>query len=308
MTDFFMTVRGRSGDGYNDRLGSAKFLSVPDSAIPSKKYEKSFTSWMKDVRTASGASKGKKGHVVFFVHGYNNDIFDLEERHYKIKKGLKKAGFKGAVIGFDWPSNGATLDYVFDRLDARKSANHLMTYGITPFAKQQDPDCDVNVHVLAHSMGVFLVREAFDYADDDHNTANKSWMMSQIALVAADVSQRSMRKGSTNSKSMIRRATRITNYFSKHDEVLSISEIKRVGVSRRLGRVGAPTDRSEKLVNLDCSEVYAKNPKYHGTSASHRWYFDSSEFYNDLAATFTSNLDRDVIGKRSKTQDGLKLG
>lgn len=302
-----MTVRGRSDDGYSNRLGPAKFLCVPDREQPARKYEKSFTAWMKDVRAASGSSDDKKGHVVFFVHGYNTEVSDLELRHRKITRGLKKAGFEGAVIGFDWPSNGRALEYVFDRLDARNAANHLMTYGIRPFAERQEPDCDVNVHVLAHSMGAFLVREAFDYADDDHATAQTSWTMSQVALVAADISRRSMKEGSANSRSMIRRATRITNYFSKLDEILSISEIKRVGVSRRLGRVGAPDDRSEKLVNLDCSHLYRSSLDLHGKSESHRWYFDSPRFYEDLTATFVSNLDRDVIAGREPAGGGLRL-
>jgi esterase/lipase superfamily enzyme len=302
-----MTVRGRSGDGYSNRLGPAKFLCVPTEQQPSKEHEVSFTAWMKKVRAASGASGNKKGNVVFFVHGYNTEIIDMERRHHNITKGLKKAGYKGAVIGFDWPSNGRTLEYVFDRLDARAAANHLMSYGIRPFAERQDPDCDVNVHVLAHSMGAFLVREAFDYADDDHATAQTSWTMSQIALVAADISRRSMKDGSANSRSMIRRATRITNYFSKHDEVLSISEIKRVGVSRRLGRVGAPHDRSEKVVNLDCSDLYKKSTDLQGTTESHRWYFESPRFYEDLTATFVSNLDRDVIPGRELTGSGLRM-
>jgi esterase/lipase superfamily enzyme len=302
-----MTVRGRSGDGYSNRLGPAKFLCVPDKEQPTKEYEESFTAWMKKVRAASGASSDKKGNVVFFVHGYNTEVMDMERRHHDITKGLKKAGFKGAVIGFDWPSNGRTLEYVFDRLDARAAANHLMSYGIRPFAERQEPDCDVNVHVLAHSMGAFLVREAFDYADDDNATAQTSWTMSQIALVAADISSKSMKDGSANSRSMIRRATRITNYFSKHDEVLSISEIKRVGVSRRLGRVGAPDARSEKVVNLDCSDLYKASPDLHGTTDSHRWYFESPRFYKDLTATFVSNLDRDVIAGREPAAGGLRL-
>lgn len=308
MTNFIMSVRSRSGTGYGNRLASAKYLALPDGVAPHKEYERSFTRWMAQIRAEAGTQQGEnKGNVLFFVHGFNTDVFDLMERHRLITDGLRYAGYEGAIIGFDWPSNGHVLGYVSDRLDARGAANLLMEDGIRRLSKAQDPDCEVNVHVLAHSMGCFLVREAFDYADDDPDCAQNSWTISQVALVAADISQKSMTEDNASSRSLLRRSTRVTNYFSRHDRILSVSEIKRVGVSRRLGRVGAPPDRSEKLVNLDCSPFYYANPHYHGKAESHRWYFEAPQFYRDLNAVLTSNLDREVIPGRSNENGKLAL-
>jgi esterase/lipase superfamily enzyme len=308
MSDFVLSVRGRSGTGYNNRLAGAKYLKMPEGAAPHKDHELSFTRWGAALRDEAGCGTDKKGNILFFVHGFNTEVFELMERHGKIRDGLRAQGYDGAIVSFDWPSNGHVLGYVNDRLDARAAANTLMEDGIRPFAKAQTPDCDVNVHVLAHSMGCFLTRECFDYADDDPTSAQSSWMISQVAMVAADISRRSMREGSSNARSLIRRSTRVTNYYSRHDQVLSISEVKRVGVSRRLGRVGAPDDRSEKVVNLDCSDLYQSIPAHHGCTESHRWYFDEPQFYADLCATLISNLDREVIPNRTRSADGLKIG
>ena len=307
--NFFMTVRGSRGEGFSNSIRQPRYLKVPKTDEPKPSHAISKSVWMNEIQAHCGSNMAqqKKGNILFFVHGYNTEVEDLSTRYTHIVEGLDQAGFDGITVGFDWPSNGNFLGYASDRIDARRAADELMVHGIRPFAKAQTPDCEVNVHVLAHSMGCFLLREAFDYADDDVESAQTSWTVSQVALVAADMSQKSMRSDNANSRSLLRHSTRVTNYFNRYDKILSVSEVKRVGVSRRLGRVGLPEDTSEKLVNLDCSEVYNQNPSYHGTAESHRWYFESPEFYEDLNSVLTGNIDRDVIPTRRRHDDGLHL-
>ncbi|CUH89654.1 hypothetical protein PH5382_03602 [Phaeobacter sp. CECT 5382] len=305
--DYFFSVRGRSGDGYSDSLGRAKYLAVPGSVNKvSRAHEIKKTSWFKKVQEKAGAKPPLKGHIVVFVHGFNTEQYDMLERHRKIRKGLEAQGFKGTLVSFDWPSDGSALGYSSDRRDARLSADRLFQDGITRLSAMQTENCDFNVHVLAHSMGCFLLREAFDYADDDHKTAQKSWTVSQIALVAADISQKSMIDGSSKSSSLLRHSTRVTSYYSPFDDILSISEVKRIGVSRRLGRVGLPDAHSEKAVNLYCGAYFKQNRETFGDAVgmSHRWYFESQRFYEDLYHTFMGKLDRDVIPTRGRSDQG----
>lgn len=115
-----------------------------------------------------------------------------------------------------------------------------------------------------------------------------------------------MREGSPKSSSLLRHCTRVTSYYSPFDDILSISEVKRIGVSRRLGRVGLPQDHGEKAVNLYCGQYYKDNSDDFGAEIgiSHRWYFDSPRFYEDLYHTFMGKLDRDVIPTRTRTDQG----
>lgn len=305
--DYFLSVRGRQGDGYSNRMGGAKYLAVPETAgTYSKSHEIRVTQWVRDVQAAAGATAQEKGHIVVFVHGFNTDQWDMLERHRKIRKGLGAQGFKGVVISYDWPSDGSVLGYTSDRRDARRSADLLFSNGITRLSKLQTADCDYNIHVLAHSMGAYLVREAFDYADDDHVTAQKSWTVSQVAFVAADTSSKSMKAGNPKTSSLLRHSTRVTNYYSPFDEVLSVSEVKRIGVSRRLGRVGMPQDRAEKAVNLYCGKFFNDNRIGFGdgTAITHCWYFDAPRFYEDLFHTVMGKLDREVIPTRGRTDQG----
>ena len=305
--DYFFSVRGREGDGYSDSLARPKYLAVPDQDDDlQKKHEVRVSDWIRDVQDASGATQSTNGDILIFVHGFNTDQWNMLERHRKIRAGLSAQGYRGCVVSFDWPSDGSVLGYVSDRRDARRAAEYLFEYGITRLSRMQVADCKYNIHILAHSMGAFLVREAFDYADDDHATAQKSWSVSQIALVAADISQKSLKVGSPKTSSLLRHSTRVTNYYSPFDEALSISEVKRIGVSRRLGRVGLPDERSDKTVNLYCGDFYKKNKDGFGsgTSMSHRWYFEAPRFYEDLQHTIAGKLDRNVIPTRKATDKG----
>mgnify|MGYP007089731738 CR=1 FL=1 len=124
--------------------------------------------------------------------------------------------------------------------------------------------------------------------------------------MAADISQKSLRDGSSKSASLLRHSTRVTSYYNPYDDILSISEVKRIGVSRRLGRVGLPQDHSDKAVNLYCGKFFRDNSDDFGDAVgiSHRWYFDSPRFYEDLFHTFMGKLDREVIPTRGRTDQG----
>lgn len=305
--DYFFSVRGRSGDGYSNRMGSTKFLMVPesDSAL-TRAREVSVSQWFRAVQDEVGGTEVDKGDIVLFVHGFNIDQYDMLDRHRSLKAGLAAHGFKGTVVSYDWPSNGSVLGYAADRLDARRAAEKLFDTGIAKFARLQRPDCVVNLHVVAHSMGCFLVREAFDYADDDHGTAQTNWTVSQIAMIAADVSSKNMTEGNPRVSSLYRHCTRLTAYYSPFDEILSISEIKRVGVSRRLGRVGLPSPVPDSAVDVYCGHHYRETEDQYEVDPgiSHRWYFDAPRFFEDLSYTLAGKLDREVIPTRARTDRG----
>lgn len=104
-----------------------------------------------------------------------------------MQRGLESNGFDGVVVNFDWPSVNNVLNYLEDRHYAKKSALMLVKHGIHAFAKIQDPRCKIDMHAIAHSMGAYVVREAFDDADDTADIAQKRWSVSQVMLVEGDV-------------------------------------------------------------------------------------------------------------------------
>ena len=308
--DYVFTVRSVSADTFSNEPGASYFLEVSGNAKtlkPSQRIEK--PAWIKKVVELSkkGAHSGvSEGDIVVYVHGFNSDTSTLLRRLRALKKGLKAQGFDGVVIAFDWPSADQALNYLEDRLDAKQSAFRLVTEGISSFAALQTPDCRINTHLVAHSMGCYVVREAFDDADDRPAIAARSWSVSQIILLAADVSAKSMEEGRSKTSSLYRHCVRLTNYFNPFDNVLTLSNIKRIGVSPRAGRVGVSAPEPRKLVDLNCGPYYEKHgPTIKGPDDSpHNWYFSDKKVMADIAFTLKGNIDREKIPTRAPTNLG----
>ena len=67
---------------------------------------------------------------------------------------------------------------------------------------------------------------------------------------------------------------RFTNYSNGNDQVLGISNVKRLGVAPRVGRVGLPNDSPDIAVNVDCGQYYQSLPAdQKGFTQSHSWQF-----------------------------------
>ena len=102
------------------------------------------------------------GDVLVFIHGYNNGLDIIMQRRRQLAKDLEAEGWKGIVIGFDWPSGNETLAYWEDRSRASSVAVQLVRNCVTVLAKGQEKDCVTNVHLLCHSTGAYVAMEAFE--------------------------------------------------------------------------------------------------------------------------------------------------
>jgi esterase/lipase superfamily enzyme len=246
------------------------------------------------------------GDILVFVHGYNNDLPTVMDRHRMLRENLDRAGFGGIVVSFDWPSNNIALNYLEDRSDARKTSIKLVDDCIRLFTITQLRGCAFNVHLLAHSTGAYVIREAFDDADDRRNIAATNWTASQIAFIAADVSSRSMSSRDSKSSSLFRHCVRLTNYQNPYDPVLKLSNIKRVGVAPRVGRIGLPDGAPQKAVNVNCGPYFEPLEETGDVSGvwGHSWYFGDRGFADDLAHTLAGDIDRNYIPTRSRDADG----
>jgi hypothetical protein len=287
--------------------GVAHYLSVPDGEVPQPQHQITQAQWVREIvasfPTDPQDPKRRVGDILFFVHGYNNSVGDVDARHKLIQSALADNGFPCCVISFDWPSGTTALGYLQDRDHAKITSIRLVSAGIRLFVNSQDEKCDVKVHVLGHSTGAFVIREAFDHADDGQATAT-SWTAGQLVLIAGDVSAVSFSAADPETESTYRHCYRLTNYFNGYDEVLQISNVKRVGLAPRLGRVGLPADAPSQAVNVNCSTYF--HATYPGTGnvqvdleTSHSWFFSDAMFHRDLAITLKGTIDRSLIPTRA---------
>jgi esterase/lipase superfamily enzyme len=313
MDDFVISVRNVKAGQFGTEPGVTRFLLVPpgEDPVPGQAIPKQ--KWVEAVMEAASGSQEDRsaGDILVFVHGYNTSPADMIARHRQVLSNLKAQGYQGALVSFDWPSDDVAFKYLEDRSDAKLTALRLVDDCISLLAACQLQDCQTNLHVLAHSMGAYVVREAFSDADDRRRLAVVNWMVSQMMLVAGDISSSSLSEGNPLSASLFRHCLRLTNYWSPYDIALKLSNAKRVNLGPRVGRVGLPANAPLKAVDVDCGAYYhqltAGNDPEVRPGYSHSWYFGDPVFCQDVVLTIEGNIGRDRFPTREGSNNRLML-
>jgi esterase/lipase superfamily enzyme len=226
--------------------------------------------------------------VLIWVHGFNTSQARMLDRQRQLAQDLRALGFGGAVVGFDWPSDGQTLRYRSDRNDAKRVANALVTDAILPFRARPRP---LKVHVIAQSMGAFVVLRGFAGVGDAPG-GGPGWMADEVLFTGADVDAAWLQRGAWGALVIERRSTRLTNYYSTVDSVLELSgEIINFGTDRA-GRAGLPKALPANAVDLRCTERYREiAPPGQNLELSHNWYFQDPRFLADAVMTLEGRAD-----------------
>ena len=303
------------------RPGATTFLKVPNTKQDYNKTDAiAKDRWTKSIIAAADGEMdditGSSGDILFFVHGYNNDINTVLWRTRTLQDSLAAQGWKGLVVGFDWPSGNSTLNYLEDRYNASQVAQRLVEDALQIVVDAQfpadpkAPACTINVHLLGHSTGAYVIMEAFANAAKKGELYKKQWRIAQVAFIGGDVSSESLSSSSDWATPMYDRIFRLTNYSNRFDKVLSVSNMKRLGIAPRAGRVGLPADLPSKAVDVDCSEYFStKDPNqsiFTGTF-NHSWHIGDPVFALDLALTLEGEIDRQAIPTRKNDLGKLSL-
>lgn len=306
--------------------GKARYLEVPDGEMPHPiKHKLPTADWVRDVTARAETDRRARdprrpdelfafGDIVVFIHGYNNSMQDVMHRHNLLQRRLGDEGYKGAIVSFDWPSASVTLNYLEDRRDAKATAFHLVEDCIMLLARNQlrseTNKCDINVHLLGHSTGAYVIREAFYEASQRRSTSRINWSVSQVALIGGDIARKSMSADDSKSRGLFRHSARITNYQNPYDSALQVSNVKRVGAAPRVGRVGLPNDAPPNVVNVNVGDHWKslnEDTSEASGNWSHSWHFDDPLFARDLHHTLKGEIDRNKIPTRTIVDDQLVL-
>jgi|AGFS01.1.fsa_nt_gi Uncharacterized protein conserved in bacteria len=303
MVSYVLSVRNSvSGGTFGNAIGQASYLIIPDADnTPAPAHDtRDVTQWFEKIRAEALP-------VVFFIHGYNTTTERALNLQRVIERSLREHNFKCTVVGFDWPSNGRVTDYLSDRKDAFTAAWELVDVGLIPFIHFSRKACSLSVNILAHSMGAFIVREAFRKTDKLRlNSLVNNWRVGQVVFFAADISARCFTQDNIEMFSVFHHCGRLTNYYSGYDEALAVSGLKNVDFSSRVGRIGIPAGYPvpEKVVDVDCGPRYQSVPDRHLNriqgNVSHSWYLEDDLWYEDLALTLCGKSDRSCISTRRK--------
>lgn len=335
--DYVISVRdvddkGRFGTEPGDET---LFLKVPVGQAEYTPADKvSFERWRSEVNEIAARDEespvGSKGDLLVFVHGYNNKRSEILTRTRLLRETLGVEKWDGAVVAFDWPCDQSTLNYLEDRSDARDTALRLVKDCVLKLGAIQDPEdrqlwedaglseatrrrakkCDLNIHLIGHSTGAYVIMEAFAQAQAEGALHKSGWRIGQVAFIGGDVSSDSISANSDWGKPMFQRIMRLTNYSNGFDDVLAVSNAKRLGTAPRVGRVGLPGSADRKAVNVDCSDYFKTidpgTAKFVGTF-THSWHIGDPVFARDLAMTLEGRYDRNVLPTRETVNGKLQL-
>ncbi len=235
--------------------------------------------WVQKVLMQAG-----QGPILFFVHGFNTSQAQFLKNLETIRNGLTAQGFAGAVVGYDWPSNGDLFSYASDRTDAKKVAQFLPIDGLAPFMAAAPGK---KLHVLAHSMGTYLTLRGFGEVPDSGNPGTVPWKIDQLMFTAADADQTWLNAGAWGALVVERRSNRLTNYYSGMDMTLDVSGKIINGGSLRAGRHGIGTSSPHNAADVNTMGRYlgVVPPNKRTEVKSHNWYYDDPAIYRDMALT-----------------------
>jgi esterase/lipase superfamily enzyme len=308
---FVLSTRRVSEGQFEPEPGSPRYLKVPWGELPRPDHEIKAAAWVLEISDLADGIRDENasetGDVLFFVHGYNNDLQSVADRTRWLQEDLEDANWRGVVAAYDWPSDNSTLNYLEDRKDASKTALRLVDSGIRVLARGRSKGCETNVHLLGHSTGAYVIVRAFELARDIGELHNdKGWNVAQVAFIGGDVSARGWEDGP-----LFERVARLTNYQNGYDNILAVSNAKRFGTSPRAGRVGISQPAHSKVVNVDCSDFFAgvdpdNQAKKTGTW-NHSWHIGNPTWTLDLAMTIEGRIDRHYLPTRKWVDSELVL-
>lgn len=315
---YVVTNRIRKGTSYGadpEPRGGLHFLVAPGryTKNPQKFREVSRDAFRDQLLAVLKpmATNEQRAQAAVYIHGYNNNFEQALEELNEIGTNLaRRAGYKGLVIGFTWPSEGRTLDYLEDRDDARESVTgfvHLMH--LIKAIRMPAEECFVDVSMLAHSMGNYVLREGLDYFWKHVGYPWDDIYFTQALMFAADIAYDSLESGGSG-QAISSFSHRVTAYYSIHDDILGLSaRVKHFG-TRRLGRSGPEGygKLPENVVGVDCSGVATPgNAEKFEAGSVHSSYRSIPAILKDFVATMAGQ-DRAAIPNRAEIQGSGRKG
>ena len=236
--------------------------------------------------------------VVIYVHGFNTDQHEMLVRTGMIEDGLAAAGFRGAVVAFDWPSQGQVTAYNPDLAAARASAPHLVPDGVRPLVARLGAQ---PLHLLCHSMGCYLTLRARSGVGEVPGAP--SVQLDEVIFAAGDVEAELLRRGAGGALVMQHRCNRFTNFYSVADRVLQFSGALNGG-RQRAGVVGLPDPAGDNAVDVYTTAQFRKHVPgidQDDYILSHNWYYANTGFYQDVALTLAGTPDAQMPTRRPTT-------
>ena len=228
---------------------------------------------------------GERSDTMVFIHGYNVTFTGALQAGAHLARDVKVQGRPVNVVVFSWPSDGAAvplMSYYSDREDARASgpsiARAFLKLRDYLIELPEDDYCNRCLHLLAHSMGAYVLRNALQalLAKDSEALTR---VFDQIMLAAPDEDDDAF-ETETKLKLLPRLGRQVTVYYNPNDKGLIISDKTKANPDR-LGSDGPRLIDliPKKVVLVDCRNVAGHADPF----VEHSYYIRSRAMAQDLA-------------------------
>jgi esterase/lipase superfamily enzyme len=233
----------------------------------------------------------EEADTLFFLHGFANTFESALIRAAQLKEYYARKsqgeGKKLNVLAFCWPSDGAVTPvfraYADDRLDAATSGHAIARTMLKArdFARNLAPNerCNQRVHLLAHSMGNWALRNAMQ-ALRQLGEEGTHQLFDQTILAAPDDDADTL--GDVGKMAPIIGLTRrLTVYYSPRDTILTGSDWTK-GMPSRLGATGPsdPHALPEKVELVNVAPVIVEKEEPNATE--HQYYRNNDQVRDDI--------------------------
>ncbi|MCB9831479.1 MAG: alpha/beta fold hydrolase [Planctomycetes bacterium] len=237
--------------------------------------------------------------TVLFIHGYNVDFKEAMISAARLERNFAPlGGGRGVnVAAFSWPSDGSLtpwLAYSSDRRDAAASgpafARGLLKLRDFLVSIPREKDCERKIHLVAHSMGNYVLRHAFQELLRQ-TAGSPPRIFDQIFLMAADEDDDTF-EHDHKMRQLPRIGRRVNVYFNREDRAMSISD-RTKGNPSRLGDDGprSPFLVPAKVTQIDCTRVVSG-------LVEHSYFLDTAPVIEDMMRTIEGLEPQDVPGRR----------
>jgi len=164
----------------------------------------------------SEVASSRRDEAFIFVHGFNVSFLDSVYRCAQI---IWDLGYEGLPVLFSWASRGNIRDYLYDQTSARMAGRRFVDL------LEDLQRAGINkVHILAHSMGNFLVLNALS-----KYPLGASFKLGELLMAAPDVD----RDEYTQMIGQIQIAAQgMTLYASSEDRALALSKMLSGNIAR----------------------------------------------------------------------------
>ena len=186
--------------------------------------------------------KVKEKDILVFIHGFNVSFDEAIRRTGQLTYDLD---FKGVPITYSWPSAGNLGDYMKDESSVQYTTPHLVQFLSNIIDNKAK---DVNIHILAHSMGTRALTNAIKELSFKYYGKK---LFKNIILAAPDIDKDVFKVSLL--PYITKTADKMTLYASSDDAALKLSQSLHDG--ERVGQGGDNIFVFKSLNTIDATGI-----------------------------------------------------